>query len=548
MPAEEAAGVEPHEGAPTRSDAESGVAPWWKTAVIYEIYPRSFQDTDGDGLGDLRGVIERLDYLEWLGVDAIWVAPVYPSPMADFGYDVADYVDVDPRFGSLHDVDALIAEAHRRGIRVLLDFVPNHTSDQHPWFVESRSSRADPKRDWYLWHDPAEDGGPPTNWQSDFGGSGWAWDERTRQYYYHSFLAQQPDLNWRHPEVQAAMADVLRFWLDRGVDGFRVDVIWHLVKDDRYRDDPVKPDAPEEAPLHERLDPRFSADRPEVHDVVARLRSVLDEYDDDHCGRVMVGETYLSLDRLVRYYGEEGEGVHLAFNFHLLHSEWRAPELAAIVEEYERLLPPFAWPSWALGNHDQSRLASRVGEAQARVAAMLLLTLRGTPTLYYGDEIGMRDVDIPLEQRRDPVEFREATGPGRDPARTPMRWEASDGAGFTSGDPWLPVGPDAEGVNVAAQRDDPASILHLYRALLELRREPALRLGTYRTHTVEGDLWAYEREREGQRILVALNLGGAEASLEGLSGEVLLSTHLDRRGPVEGVLRLRPDEGVVVRC
>src|SRR6185436_14956605 len=413
---------------------------WWQRGVIYQIYPLSFQDSNGNGFGDLPGLLSRLDYLEWLGVDAIWLSPIYPSPMADWGYDVADYCDVDPRFGTLADADALIAAAHARGIRVLLDFVPNHTSERHPWFVESRSSRDSPKRGWYHWRDPAPGGGPPNNWISVFGGSAWTLDDATGQYYLHSFLREQPDLDWRHPEVRDAMHEAMRFWLRRGVDGFRVDVIHHLAKDPEYRDNPTNPDwiAGASNP-YRRLLAVHTADRPEVHEVIAGIRAVVDEFPD----RMLVGELYLPLERLMVYYGSGGRGLQLPFNFQLIRLPWESRTLGAAIEAYEAMLPTFGWPNWVLGNHDKSRVASRVGPAQARVAAMMLLTLRGTPTLYYGDEIGMRDVPIPAERVRDPFERNvPGLGLGRDPERTPMQWDGGAGAGFTTGEPWLPVADD----------------------------------------------------------------------------------------------------------
>ncbi len=522
---------------------------WWQCGVIFQVYPRSWNDADGDGVGDLQGITERLPHLRELGVDAVWISPFFPSPMADFGYDVADYTGVDPLFGTLDDFDRLLERAHGLGLRVILDLVPNHSSDRHPWFLESRSSREHPKRDWYLWHDPASDGEPPNNWLSVFGGSAWEWDEATGQFYYHAFLREQPDLNWRNPEVRSAMLDVMRFWLDRGVDGFRVDVMWHMIKDDRLRPNPPNPDhRPDQAP-YESLLPVFSTDQPEVHDVVALLRGVMDEYDD----RVMIGEIYLPIDRLVTYYGQDGSGVHLPFNFLLLELPWRAREIAAAVAEYEGALPPGGWPNWVLGNHDKPRIASRVGEPQARVAAMLLLTLRGTPTLYYGDEIGMHDVSIPPERLQDPQEKNlPGLGLGRDPQRTPMQWTAEPGAGFTSGEPWLPLADDFRERNVRAQRGDAGSMFALYRRLLELRRgEPALHVGSYRPVVTEGDVLAFVREHEGRRLLVALNLGHGPAALEpdgqAVRGRVLLGSHGGREGEtVEGRTELRGDEGIVV--
>ena len=392
--------------------------------------------------------------------------------MADFGYDVSDYTDIDGIFGSLADFDALLAEVHARGMKLLLDYVPNHTSDRHPWFIEAKSSRSSAKRDWYIWRDAAPDGGPPNNWRSNFGGAGWTWDNATGQYYYHAFLKEQPDLNWRNVEVHRAMLDVLRFWLNRGVDGFRVDVMHHLAKDTQYRDNPPNPDfRPGMSPYRELLT-THSVDLPEVHEIVALMRAVVDEYDD----RMLVGEIYLPLERLMAYYGASGEGAHLPFNFQLLRLPWDAKGVATVVERYEAMLPSYAWPNWVLGNHDKPRIATRVGAAQARVAALLLLTLRGTPTLYYGDELGMHDVAIAPDQVRDPFEKNvPGLGLGRDPVRTPMQWTGETDAGLATGSPWLPLADDCKTINAATLRDQPNSVLALYHRLIELRRaEPAL--------------------------------------------------------------------------
>src|SRR3984893_12179357 len=457
---------------------------WWRHGIFYQIYPRSFQDSDGDGIGDISGVIERLPYLVALGIDAIWLSPIFPSPMADFGYDISNYVGIDSIFGTLDDFDALLSAAHARGLRVILDLVPNHTSDQHPWFTESRSSRDNPKRDWYLWREPRADGTAPTNWLSEFGGSAWAWDAGTRQYYYHAFLAQQPDLNWRNPEVRRAIYDVMRFWLRKGVDGFRVDVIWHLIKDDQFRDNPPNPNFRIGRPPHEALLTLYSADRPEVLEVVAEMRRVVDAFED----RVLIGEIYLPIHRLVAYYGEDLLGAHLPFNFALLSAPWHARDIARRIDDYERALPAGAWPNWVLGNHDRPRVASRVGQAQARVAAMLLLTLRGTPTMYYGDEIGMHQVAIAPGQVRDPFEKNvPGIGVGRDGCRTPMQWDATPHAGFSKAQPWLPLPDDHVHENAANLGADRQSILCLYRALIGLRkRTPALVSGAYVPLVAEG--------------------------------------------------------------
>ena len=515
---------------------------WWQRGIVYQIYPRSFMDSDGDGIGDLAGVRSRLDYLCELGVDALWLSPIYPSPMKDFGYDVADYTGVDPLFGTLNDFDRLVEAAHARGLKLILDFVPNHTSDQHPWFIESRSSRQNPKRDWYIWRDK------PNNWLSNFGGSAWQLDPATGQYYYHAFLAEQPDLNWRNPEVVEAMLGVLRFWLERGVDGFRVDVLWHLMKDEGFADNPANPGWCEGMDPYQALVPLHSADRPEVHGLVRQMRALFDQY--GH--RVLIGEIYLPLERLVQYYGADASGAlagaHLPFNFQLLFVPWEARSLAGLIAEYERMLPAGAWPNWVLGNHDRPRVATRIGPMQARVAAMLLLTLRGTPTLYYGDELGMRNVAIPPEAVQDPFERRvPGMGLGRDPVRTPMQWSAAPNAGFTRGTPWLPVSSDHLTVNVEAQREDATSMLALHKALIALRRtEPALQVGRLDLVETVGDVLAYVRE---DRFLISLNLTNTSQRINvPRAGDIVLSTHLDRAGePVAAALHLRPDEGVVLR-
>lgn len=522
----------------TTSDAKT---PWWKQGIIYQIYPRSFQDSNDDGVGDLPGITSRLDYLQWLGIDAIWLSPIFPSPMADFGYDVADYCDIHPLFGTLADFDKLLAEAHTRGIKLLLDLVPNHTSSEHRWFLEARSSRDNPRRDWYIWRDAKPDGSPPNNWTSAFGGSAWEWDAATGQYYLHSFLKEQPDLNYRNPEVIAAMQDVIRFWFDRGVDGFRVDVIDWMIKDAEFRDEPDP---------YNRV---YSAFRPEVHDIIRQFRRVFDEYPD----RVMVGEVnYFGTPAyLAGLYGSKtengGDMLHLPFNFRLILTPWFAADVREAVEIYEAALPEHGWPNYVLGNHDQARLASRIGLEEARMAAMLLLTLRGTPFIYYGEEIGMENVSIPQEAVQDPYGIN-VPGMSRDPERTPMQWDDSQNAGFSAGrQTWLPVAANYKTINVEKQRDETRSMLALYRRLIAYRRESAaLRLGDYRSVTGEGipsDCYVYLRIYAGQRVCIALNLGVRERELDiKFAGKIALSTQLDRSEPTDGKLKLRPNEGVIV--
>ena len=523
--------------------------PWWERGVVYQVYPRSFQDSDGDGVGDLRGIERRLDYIAGLGVDAVWLSPIFPSPMADFGYDVADYCGIEPMFGTLADFDRLIGEVHARGLRLLLDFVPNHSSDRHPWFVESRSSRDNAKRHWYIWRDAKADGSPPNNWISDFGGSSWEWDEATGQYYLHAFLKEQPDLNWRNPELRGAMMDVLRFWLDRGVDGFRCDVLWHIVKDEEFPDNPLNPDWCEGINERDRVLQLHSTDQAEAHAISAELRRLCDGYGAKTAReRLLIGEIFLPNDRLARWFGtRETPQVHLPFNFALIENAWDAEVLGRLIADYEASLPEWGWPNWVIGSHDAPRIAARIGEAQARVATMLLLTLRGTPTLYQGDELGIGAVEIPPGRVRDPRELRQpGIGLGRDPCRTPMPWDATPFAGFSTAEPWLPLNCDWPTRNVEAQAGDPASMLSLTRDLLRLRRERhALSVGDFALVEARGTSLAYIRSWKGKRVLVALNLGDAPVPLplpEDGRGEVLLST---LEGPVPAET-LRGGEGRVL--
>jgi len=532
----------------TNADIETVGAPaWWKHGVIYEIYPRSFQDSNGDGVGDLPGVIARLDYLVELGIDAVWLTPIFASPMVDFGYDVTDYTDIDPLFGDLAGFDRLVAEAHRRGLKLILDYVLNHTSDQHPWFKDSRASRQSGRRDWYVWRDPAPDGGPPNNWRSEFGGASWTFDAASGQYYYHAFLSAQPDLNWRNPAVVEAMMGVLRFWLDRGVDGFRVDAVHHLFESESFADNPPNPDWVQGMPPAYQLLRPHTVDLPEVHDVVAAMRSLAEGYDQ----RVLIGEAYLPIDRLVTYYGRALGGFHLPFNFHLISTPWTPAAIAALVDEYEAQLPLGGWPNWVLGNHDRPRLASRVGAAQVRTAAMLLLTLRGTPTLYQGDELGLPDVPVPPDQVRDPFEINlPGLGLGRDPVRAPMPWSGEPNAGFSASEPWLPLDPNWRRCNVDIQSQDPDSTLSFYRRLIALRRsEKALLAGAYRRVAVTDSLLAYERSFGARQLLVILDLGGQGGRLGVPAARILMSTDSSREGePISpGALTVRPNQGLVLR-
>ena len=531
---------------------------WWQTNVIYQIYPRSFMDSDGDGIGDLTGVISKLDYLQWLGIDAIWFSPIYPSPMADFGYDVSDYCDIHPDFGTMTVFEQLLKEANERHIKIILDFVPSHTSDAHVWFQESKSSRDNPKRDWYIWKDPQSDGGPPNNWGSIFGGSSWTLDEHTGQYYLHTFVKEQPDLNWRNPEVKDAMFNHMRFWLDKGVHGFRLDAVDCCLKDAQFRDDPPNPnfDPQNDLPTT-RLLRVHSLYLDEMHDLLREMRTVFNEYDD--C--VMIGEAHYDLDiqGIVRYYGETNDELMLPFNFHLIKytrdgRSLNAKQIQAHVDKYDAAIGETYYPNWVIGNHDVPRVASRVGKEQARLYAMLTLTARGTPFIYYGEELGMMDVPISQNQVQDPYGIN-VPGQTRDPERTPMQWSAAANAGFSNEEAttWLPVATDYRDVNVEQAQKDPQSVLALYQKLLSLRRtHAALNQGTYFPIDQTSDQCvAYIRQHDQQQILVILNFGRTEQTVtlsEFHNGQVLLSTHLDREEEVNlASLSLRPYEGVLIR-
>ena len=512
--------------------------------MIYQVYPRSFADANGDGIGDLAGVIAHLDHLAGadasLGADAVWLSPIYPSPLADFGYDISDFTDVAAEFGTLADLERLVEACHERGLRLLLDLVPCHTSIEHPWFVESRSSQDNARRDWYIWADPASDGGPPSNWQALFGGSSWELDAGTGQYYLHSFYPEQPDLNWRNPAVAEAMGDVLRFWFDRGVDGFRVDAITHAIKDDQLRDNPPAGPAVPPFPVDRTGQSHvWDDDRPEMSDVMRFLRRVADEYP----GRLLVAEAYLPVERLARYLSP-GDGFHRAFDFELSMIDWGAEALQRTIERAEQFTPPGSEPTWALSNHDLSRHATRFGEERARLAALLFLSLRGTICLYAGEEIGMVDGPDPATPAHDRF--------GRDRQRTPMQWDASPSGGFTAGEPWLPL-VDPETRNVADQTRDPASLFNLYRRLVAVRHSsPAMRHGALELIAgLPPDVVAWTRMSSDERVLLVANMGDAGQGIDLSSlasrGEVLAGTDGQRGSVALAELHLRPLEGLLLR-
>jgi len=502
---------------------------WWERAVVYQVYPRSYADSNADGIGDLRGLISKLDYLEWLGVDALCLSPTFPSPNRDWGYDVADYYDVYPELGSLADLEELIVEAGRRHLRVLLDLVPNHTSDQHPWFHDPA------KRGWYVWREPKPDGSPPNNWRAVFGGSAWTFDEESGQYYLHNFLPEQPDLDWWNDEVRAAFDEIMRFWFERGIDGFRIDVAHALVKDKLLRDNPRA--RPNEPPKWQQLGqwPKYNMGLPEAVDVHRRMRRVAREFEPE---RLLLGETYvLELEKLMQYLVPDG--LQLCMNLVFLHSPFVAEELAGTVARTEELSPEHGIPVWHGSSHDDPRFASRWcgGDEDAiRCALIGLLSLRGACVLYQGDEIGMEVAPVPPDRRRDVA--------GRDPCRTPMVWRDDEGAGFTEPgvEPWLPIGDRSR--NVETQRGDPKSILNLTHDLIQLRKHRLILSGAYEPVDEPEGVWAFRREGGA---LVALNLGDEDAALEDVHGAILIASDRARDEElVAGVLELGPLEAAIV--
>jgi alpha-glucosidase len=520
---------------------------WWKDAVFYQVYPRSFCDTTGNGIGDLPGVISGLDYLEDLGIDALWISPFYESPMADFGYDVSDHCKVDPLFGTNEDARRLIEAIHARGMRIVVDYVPNHTSIAHRWFQEASVDRQNPFRDYYLWADARDNRAPPNNWVSVFGGPAWTWHEPSGQYYLHRFLKEQPDLNWENPAVVEEMHQVLHFWLDLGVDGFRIDAPVSLARDPLWRDNPPSGrDSPWEydAWLH-----IHDIHQEALHEIFYGMRAVLDAYPPPG-SRVAIAEVEtLPWPEWARYFGEGGDEIQIPFNFALLWAEWSPAGTKKVVDGFEAALPAGAWPNYTLGNHDTPRLATRLGADQVRIAAMLLLTLRGTPTLYYGDELGLPDLEVPPERQQDPY-GRRVPGKGRDGCRGPMLFTDDEGFGFSEGGvpPWLDFPPGAATLTASAQAE-PGSLLGLYRSLLALRKSsPTLRQGGYLPcPSPHPQVFCFERHHRGERLLVALNYGGEALQIPtpGQDCTLLLSTHRTVLPP--GPLSLRPHEGVVLQ-
>ncbi|MGA4845762.1 alpha-amylase family glycosyl hydrolase [Streptomyces sp. G5(2025)] len=534
--------------------------PWWRDAVIYHIYPRSFLDTNGDGSGDLPGVTARLPYLADLGVDALWLSPFYLSPMEDFGYDITDHTAVDPLFGKLDDFDTLVETAHAHGVKVLIDYVPNHTSSRHRWFLDSQRGRTDPRRDWYVWRDPAPGGGPPNNWITLFGEPAWSPHPESGQYYLHSFLPSMPDLNWRHPEVRRAMLDVARFWLDRGVDGYRIDCVPLVAKDPLFRDNPpAEPLAmAQHRPMGAYDGQRHIHDQghPDLHDIYRSLRALLDSYGSGQ-ERVAIGEIHEHDWPLwSTFFGQDLDEIHLPLNFGLLKAPWRPADVEKLLRDVQDALPAGATPAWVLGSHDEPRVASRIGAAQARNAMMLLLTLPGTALLYYGDELGLPNGELAAHRAQDPWGVRDQSL-SRDPARTPMPWTPGPTAGFTRApaEPWLPV-VVPEGGSAAEQVTDPTSFLALTRSLLRLRHDhPALAGDAleFQSGLPEGVL-GYQRRghRPGDALLVMLNFTDRAVRLPRAHGGpaaagrwVRLVSTCPEPGPGQAVDALAPHEGVI---
>ncbi len=489
---------------------------WWQTGIIYQIYPRSFQDSNNDGIGDIPGIINRLDYLKEIGIKAIWISPFYPSPMKDFGYDISDYKDIHPIFGTMKDFDELLSEIHKRDMKLIIDLVPNHTSDEHKWFIESKKSEKNPYRDYYIWKNPKNNGKEPNNWLSYFGGSAWEFDKKTKQYYLHQFVKEQPDLNYQNPKVLEEILNVIDFWLAKGVDGFRVDVICNMWKHPRFPNNPINPKWNGKIPMEKYLT-KYTVNQPGTHTIVKAMRKVLDKYKN----RVLIGETYLPYEELLEYYGDNDE-CHMPFNFHLLGVKWKASAVKKKVNDYEKILPEGYWPSYVLGNHDQKRIASKLGnDNQTRIAMMMLLTLRGSPIVYYGEELGMKNVKIPKNMIQDPPALNQpevADIVGRDPERTPMQWDDSDNAGFSEKGvkTWLPVAKDYKVNNVKLQSKVKGSMLNFFKELTTLRsKNSCLNSGKYKyIPTAQKDIFAYLRHDDNKTILIVLNFASGSLKLD----------------------------------
>ena len=530
------------------ASARAEGADWWRGAVMYQIYPRSYADSDGDGVGDLPGIIGKLDYVASLGVDGIWLSPFFRSPMKDFGYDVSDYRDVDPLFGTLADFDALVAEAHALGLKVIIDQVWSHSSDRHPWFIESASSRDNPKADWYVWADARPDGSPPNNWQAEFGGPSWTWNQRRRQYYLHNFLIEQPDLNYWNPEVQNEILDIARFWLDRGVDGFRLDVINFIFHDRELRDNPpAAQDRPSILPTRFQQHV-FDRSRPEALPFLNRLRAVMDSYD----ARMTLGE--VGDLQVQQIYTEPPDRLHTAYSFFLLATRSAPPALFAEAMQSWSQAP--GWPSWSLGNHDVARFATRLAHSgdprEVRALMAVLLCLRGTIFLYQGEELGLPQARVPFEKLRDPFDIAAYGGEvGRDGARTPMPWTSeAPGAGFSSAvDTWLPVDEAHLPLAAAAQEGDADSFLNFTRRLVAVRQaSTALRTGTATVLPAPDGVLAFERTYKKERLTCVFNLSAGKMTYPVGVAASLVATFNGAAPGERGSLILPPYGAIIVRA
>ncbi|MBA3757767.1 alpha-amylase [Candidatus Saccharibacteria bacterium] len=531
-----------------------GTSDWWDGACVYQIYPRSFYDSDSDGVGDLRGIIKKLDYLagkpESLGINAIWISPFYPSPLADFGYDVSDYRGIDPLFGSMVDFDRLVQEAHLRGVRVIIDFVPNHSSNQHTWFKESLSGRESPKRNWYVWKDPKPDGSPPNNWMSVFGGSAWEFEESSQQYYLHTFLKQQPDLNWDNQDLRKEMKEIMKFWLEKGVDGLRIDAVSWLSKDLQFRDDPVNPRYRENIDdSYHKLLHTCSSQGSKLFDYLNEMIDVCRGYEN----KFMITEAYPDvqgeISHYLKYYQRLNHNICIPFNFECISFPWDAGTYKNFVDLFQEALLPGQPAIYNMGNHDKSRLASRLGRDSAKTAAMLLLSLPGIPFIYYGDEIGMQDVYIPKNKAKDP--FTTPEGVGRDPSRTPMQWNEYMNAGFSTTEPWLPLSTDYKQCNVESESRYNESFLNLYKDLIAFRKQSTvLRVGAYQSLELGKNIYGFVRENLTDKVTVVLNFSNETEIIDSkaLKGRVVLSTYRDigSNFNLNGHLKLRPHEGVFI--
>jgi glycosidase len=532
---------------------------WWQKTIIYQIYPRSFQDTNGDGIGDLKGITSRLDYFRYMHVGALWINPIFSSPMKDFGYDISNYTNIDPIFGTLEDFDELVSEAHKRELKIILDFVPNHTSDKHPWFVESRKSKGNPKRDWYVWADGVS-GGPPNNWQSRFGGSAWKYDNETGQYYFHQYLPEQPDLNYRNSDVIKSMKDILTFWLEKGVDGFRFDAVKFLLEDPLLRNEPCldKHNTDCHNPSYRDLNHSFTGNLPEIHDILKEWRKHIESYSEKQ--KLVVIEVYDAVPTVMSYYGDMDE-CDFPFNFLLVklpQQNWTGTGINTTISQWLEASPDGAWPNWVVGNHDNPRTASKLGIGMSALVNMLLLTLPGTPTSYYGDEIGMTDVLVPINQTQDPKGINDWTR-SRDPERSPMQWDSSLNAGFTSGNrPWLPLASNWTSVNVEREKHDNGSILNVYRHLAAFRASvTALQGIVYAPVYADKNLYLFRRGdySDAHQYIIAVNLGDETVSQVwghvpfASTGVIIVSTGMDRNGNHISVTNsdLRKGEGIVVQ-